>query len=71
MKTELQKQFESQTPTIKKAGKIEYLQTFISWLHFKLEMSLENKKETCDFCDGVFEENIVKICSNCQSENNI
>ena len=37
MKTELQKQFEEQTPTIKGVTDKEYLQTFISWLHLQVE----------------------------------
>lgn len=37
MKTELQKQFEKQTPTIKGITGTEYLQTFISWLHLQVE----------------------------------
>lgn len=37
MKTELQKQFEAQTPTLKKDHGVEYLQTFITWMHFQVE----------------------------------
>jgi len=37
MKTKLQKQFEEQTPTIKGVSNVEYLQTFISWLHLQVE----------------------------------
>jgi hypothetical protein len=36
-RTELQKEFEAQTPTIKGVGIIEYLQTFVSWLHLQVE----------------------------------
>ena len=36
-KTELQKEFETQTSTIKGVGRIEYLQTFVSWLHLQVE----------------------------------
>ncbi len=36
-RTELQKKFEEQTPTIKGVGRVEYLQTFVSWLHFQVE----------------------------------
>ena len=36
-KTELQKEFEAQTPTIKGVGRIEYLQTFVTWLHLQVE----------------------------------
>ena len=68
---ELQKKFEEQTPTIKGVGRVEYLQTFVSWLHLQIENSINYKKETCDFCGGIFEKNIVKLCSGCQSENNI
>jgi hypothetical protein len=32
-RTKLQKEFEAQTPMIKGVGRIEYLQTFVSWLH--------------------------------------
>lgn len=45
MKTELQKKFEKQTPTIKGVGRIEYLQTFVSWLHLQIENSVNYKKE--------------------------
>jgi len=41
-KTDLQIEFESQTPTINNASGITYLQTFLSWLHFQLEK--ERKK---------------------------
>jgi hypothetical protein len=37
MKTDLQKEFEKQTPTIKGITGTEYLQTFISWLHLQVE----------------------------------
>jgi len=36
-KTDLQKEFEKQTPTIKGVSEIEYLKTFISWLHLQVE----------------------------------
>jgi hypothetical protein len=36
-RTELQKKFEEQTPTIKGVGRVEYLQTFVSWLHLQVE----------------------------------
>ena len=36
-RTELQKKFEEQTPTIIGKGSIEYLQTFVSWLHIQVE----------------------------------
>lgn len=36
-KTELQKKFEDQTPTIKGVTQIEYIQTFVTWLHLQLE----------------------------------
>ena len=38
-RTELQKQFEEQTPTILVEGisNKEYLQTFVTWLHFQVE----------------------------------
>ncbi len=36
-RTELQKEFEAQTPTIKGVSRIEYLQTFVSWLHLQVE----------------------------------
>jgi len=36
-RTELQKEFEAQTPTIKGVCKIEYLQTFVSWLHLQVD----------------------------------
>lgn len=36
-RTKLQKKFEEQTPTIKGKRQIEYLQTFISWLHLQVE----------------------------------
>ena len=36
-RTELQKEFEAQTPTIKGVGRIEYLQTFVTWLHLQVE----------------------------------
>lgn len=36
-RTELQKNFEEQTPTINGVGRIEYLQTFVSWLHLQVE----------------------------------
>jgi hypothetical protein len=42
-RTELQKKFEEQTPTIKGVGRIEYLQTFVSWLHLQVERC-EGKK---------------------------
>lgn len=42
-RTELQKKFEEQTPTIKDVGRIEYLQTFIAWLHLQVERC-EGKK---------------------------
>tara|TARA_Y100000385_G_scaffold111167_1_gene115394 strand:+ start:397 stop:639 length:243 start_codon:yes stop_codon:yes gene_type:complete len=45
MKTELQKKFEKQTPTIKGVGRIEYLQTFVSWQHLQIENSVNYKKE--------------------------
>jgi len=35
MKTELQKKFEKQTPSLKSDSGIEYLQTFITWFHFQ------------------------------------
>jgi hypothetical protein len=41
MKTELQKKFEEQTPTLKSDSGIEYLQTFITWLHFQVEKLTE------------------------------
>ena len=37
MKTELQKRFEKETPSLKSDHGIEYLQTFISWLHLQVE----------------------------------
>lgn len=37
MKTELQLQFEDQTPTIRGRSTVEYLQTFVSWLHLQVE----------------------------------
>jgi len=37
MKTELQKRFEEQTPTIRGRSTIEYLQTFVTWLHLQVE----------------------------------
>ena len=39
-RTELQKEFEAQTPTIKCVSKIEYLQTFVSWLHLQVEKAI-------------------------------
>ena len=36
-RTELQKKFEEQTPTIKGVGRVKYLQTFVSWLHLQVE----------------------------------
>lgn len=36
-KTKLQRQFEEQTPSIKGAGSLHYLQTFVTWLHFQIE----------------------------------
>ena len=36
-RTELQKKFEEQTPTIIGKRPIEYLQTFCSWLHLQVE----------------------------------
>ena len=44
-KTELQKEFEEQTPTIKGVSRIEYLQTFVSWLHLQVE---KNKNTWCN-----------------------
>jgi hypothetical protein len=41
MKTKLQKQFEEQTPSLKSDSGIEYLQTFITWLHFQVEKLTE------------------------------
>ena len=43
-RTELQNRFEEQTPTIKGVSQIEYLQTFVSWLHLQVER-LQEKKE--------------------------
>ena len=37
MKTELQKRFEEQTPTIRGRSTIEYLQTFVTWLHLQVD----------------------------------
>ena len=37
MKTELQKRFEEQTPTIRGRSTVEYLQTFVTWLHLQVE----------------------------------
>ena len=37
MKTELQKRFEKQTPTLKVDHGVEYLQEFISWLHIQVD----------------------------------
>ena len=42
-KTELQKRFEEQTPTIKGISQVEYLQLFISWLHLQVERLQEKK----------------------------
>jgi len=39
MKTKLQKQFEKQTPTLKSDSGLEYLRTFITWLHIQVEKS--------------------------------
>ena len=36
-RTELQKEFEAQTPTIKDVSGVEYLQTFCTWLQFQIE----------------------------------
>jgi len=47
MKTELQKQFEKQTPTIAGIQETEYLQTFISWLHLQVEKAEERTIEKC------------------------
>ena len=44
-KTKLQIQFEKETPTIQKVGAIEYLQTFVSWLHFQIK----KEKPTCEW----------------------
>jgi hypothetical protein len=43
-KTELQKKFEEQTPTIlnPSIGTIEYLQCFVTWLHLQLETPKPN-----------------------------
>ena len=37
VKTDLQEKFEEQTPTIIGKGKYEYLQTFITWLHYQIK----------------------------------
>ena len=42
MKTELQKEFEKQTPSVKGCSDIEYLQTFISWLNFQMKKLKNN-----------------------------
>ena len=42
-RTQLQKKFEDQTPTIKNVRPLEYLQTFVSWLHLLVER-LEGEK---------------------------
>lgn len=44
-RTELQKKFEEQTPTIRGVRPIEYLQTFVSWLHLQVE-KLEGEELT-------------------------
>ena len=49
-KTDLQKQFEEQTPTIKDTPPIEYLQTFVTWLHLQIE-----KKPTRPSADEMME----------------
>ena len=52
MKTELQKQFEEQTPTIKDVTSTEYLQTFITWLHLQIEKASQQVGETVYYTAG-------------------
>lgn len=52
-RTELQNKFEEQTPTIKGVGRVEYLQTFISWLHLQVERC-EGKKLPIHDVSGSF-----------------
>jgi hypothetical protein len=61
MKTELQKQFEEQTPTLKRDFGVEYLQTFISWLHLQVEKAQAKSKEEEVECSNCKE--MVKMIS--------
>jgi len=47
-RTELQKEFERKTPSIKGITGKEYLQTFVSWLHHKIEEDAEKRYNEAD-----------------------
>ena len=71
-RTELQKKFEEQTPTIKGKRKIEYLQTFVSWLHLqveqlqgeKLPIHIVSKSVFCEDCKHNVEDLLLMECLN-------
>lgn len=75
-KTELQKKFEEQTPTIKGVKTKEYLQTYCAWLEFQMEKQIElnknlaNAPEICDYCMEM-KDYVSVICSDCATENNM
>lgn len=71
MKTELQKQFEEQTPTIKGITGTEYLQTFISWLHLQVEKAHPPHEEEIvkKFTDQVIDQDIDLEFVNIVNEN--
>ena len=77
-KTDWQKEFEAQTPTIIGVPDKEYLRTFCTWLHFQLDKQIEMNKrltdksqpEVCDYCMEM-KDNTSIICSDCATENNM
>lgn len=55
MKTDLQKKFEEQTPTITGLSRLKYLQTFVTWLHLQVERAnMDNSipYQLCPKCSG-------------------
>ncbi len=56
-KTKLQREFEEQTPSIKNVESIEYLQTFITWLHLKIEklQNANSNTNTYDFVKSCYD----------------
>lgn len=66
-RTELQKKFEEQTPTIKGIKGKEYLQVFCSWLHLQVEKS-EGQKLPIHDVSGSFSLDFIKWYSGMEEQ---
>lgn len=60
MKTNLQKTFEEQTPTIKNTNGLEYLQTYCAWLETQIEKQNTEKFELTNVARYIKENTAMK-----------